>query len=77
MLVDRTANLLCPIQKSDMRYSGEFSTPGSTTYPYTYTNCGVSTTISAAPTKAVVRRSNVPAILWHACTHLRPPRPRS
>ena len=42
--------------------------PSDAPYPYTYINCGVSTTITAAPTKAVVRRSNVPAILV-ACMH--------
>ena len=46
------------------------STPTtSTTYPYTYTNCGVSTTISAPPTKAVVRRACDPL----PQTHMRAP----
>ena len=61
---DQFCNLVGP--DVDQTFCASF-TPG-TAYPYTYTNCGVSTTISAAPTKAVVRRSNVPAILV-ACMH--------
>ena len=45
---------------------GVLGAAAETTYPYTYTNCGVTHTISAAPTKAVVRRRTIRLRRAHA-----------